>query len=328
LSLCQHDLTLPAQPHKMVYVRSVIQTLLIVFLAASLIFLIYWLWQRQPKEPEPPKQIQSSNLNTQNESQAPQGAFINIKEGAIVSTSTLKISGKTQANAKVLIFSNSLNDIVSASADGTYSIEEPLDSGINLISIVSTDKDFKQIQKQNVSVYLKSKNDTGDFGQMASGSVTKIFEGTITVSTAVGDVNISTSNSTKYVLPTPPPSKSPQPKTSGPDTRVGDFIIALGKSSSPNGLNASQITIIRENKPQITKTYSIVKLASTVKQKLFSGSQTTDNKLIEFTLSKNAQVFLADKKADEKAIQKGKSAIIFYTPQDKDNTASLIYILP
>ena len=306
--------------------RSFVQTAVTILVIVSFVFLIYWLWQRQPRSNQPQNQEPNTKQETQNNQ--PQDSFLNIKDGSIIASSPLKISGKTQPNSKVLVFSNTFNDIATIAQDGSYSLDENLTNGLNLISVVSLDKDFKQIQKQDISLYLKSKNDASDFTQTAAGNVTKIFQNTVTVSTANGDLNVSTSSSTKYTLPTPPPSKSPQPKTSGPDIRVGDFIIALGTNSSDNSLTALQLTVIRDNKPTISKTYSVVKLASAVKQKIFSGTSIVDNKLIEFTLDKNAQIFSSDKKADEKAITKNQTAIIFYAPQNQDNIASLVYIYP
>ena len=306
--------------------RSFLQTAVTILVIVSFVFLIYWLWQRQPRSNQPQNQQPNTKQETQNNQ--PQDSFLNIKDGSIIASSPLKISGKTQPNSKVLVFSNTFNDIATIAQDGSYSLDENLTNGLNLISVVSLDKDFKQIQKQDISLYLKGKNDASDFTQMAAGNVTKIFQNTVTVSTANGDLNVSTSSSTKYTLPTPPPSKSPQPKTSGPDIRVGDFIIALGTTSSDNSLTALQLTVIRDNKPTISKTYSVVKLASAVKQKIFSGTSIVDNKLIEFTLDKNAQIFSSDKKADEKAITKNQTAIIFYAPQNQDNIASLVYIYP
>ncbi|MDO8260997.1 MAG: hypothetical protein Q7T50_05900, partial [Candidatus Magasanikbacteria bacterium] len=109
--------------------------------------------------------------------------------------------------------------------------------------------------------------------------------------------------------------------------RVGDYVVVLGTKTKDTDITASQIQIIRDNNPQITKKYAPIKFASNTKLKIFSGNNILDNKLIEFKLDKT-NIIDNDKKSDEKAIVKDKRAIIFYTPTGADNIASLIYILP
>lgn len=250
------------------------------------------------------------------------------KDGDVILINPLKVTGKTQSDYRILVFTNTLEDVAKVSNDGTYSIEEKLDQGLNQLAIVSLDKNLKEVSKQNLSVYLQKPEDKAKYDHVTAGNVTKLFENLITATTLSGEFNIKTTDSTKTSIPTPPPTKSPQPKTKGPDIRVGDFIIALGNKSKDNEISASQINIIREDKPQIKKTYAAVKLASISKSKIFSASQIKDNKLLEFKLGTNSQIFSGDKKADEKAITKDKTAIIFYTPDGTDNIVSLAYLLP
>ncbi len=307
--------------------KKALQFIFLILFLASIGFLIVWLWHRQPKASEPEKQSSSTSKNEQVQKVAEIVKPVTTPtDGDIIATNPLKINGKTTSSNRVLIFSNDFEDIAKINPDGTYAVEENLKEGLNQITIVFINGDFKEVDKQNLAVYLVPKSTKLNGDKMVAGNVSKIFENLITVSTFVTDTTIKLTDTTKITIPSSAPSKSPTPKQKGPDIRVGDYIVALGTKLSDNQVAASQLNIFRDNKPQIDKTYSVVKFASPAKLKIFSGSQTKDNKLLEFKLDNNSQIFDNDKKADDRAIAKDRRAIVFYS--SKENTASLIYIIP
>jgi hypothetical protein len=303
-------------------------TFLLILISTVVIgFLIFWLWQRQPKSININSSEKTSTTIEKKDYEKNSSIFVlDPKDNDILDTSTIKFSGKTNKDNKIILISNTIGDIANVKNDGTFEITEVLENGLNLINIISIDRDFKEIQKESLTLYVSTSSDKDK--NVTAGFVNKIFENTLTVTTPSGDVTVKKTISTTISTPKPDVTKPiPSPKNKDADIRVGDYIVALGAMTKETGMTASSIQIIRDNKPQITKKYAPVKFASAAKLKIFSGYDLGDNKLIEFKLDKTT-VFAGDKKSDEKAIAKDKRAIIFYTPSGSDNIASLIYILP
>lgn len=303
----------------------IVNFLLIFIIIIGIGALVFWLWQRQPKgiDQRKPETTSTTVENKQSENNA-SILVLSPKDGDILDSSNINFSGKTNKVNKIIFISNSANDIASVKNDGTFEITETLDNGLNLITVVSIDRDFKEIQKQSLTLYVPTKSTKDNI--VIAGLVNKIFENTLTVTTLGGDVTINKTDTATITAPKPDTNKpASSPKAS--DIRIGDYVVAFGTKTQDTQVTASSIQVIRDNKPQITKKYVSVKLASAAKLKIFSGYNLVDNKLIEFKLDK-INVIDNDKKSDEKAIIKDKRAIVFYTSTGSDNIVSLIYILP
>lgn len=301
--------------------------LLVIITVVVVGVLVFWLWQRQPKGISNDKQQTTSAAVENKQNEKDSSVFVlSPKNSDILDTNTVKFLGKTNKDNKIILISNFISDIASVKADGTFEISETLTDGLNLVNIISIDQNFKEIQKQSLTLYVlttgsKDKNVT-------AGLVSKIFEDNLTVTTVSGEVTVKKTATTTTSAPKSDATKpTPSPKSKDADVRIGDYVVALGTNTKDTEMTASAIQIIRDNKPQITKRYASIKLASAAKLKIFSGYSLTDNKLIEFKLDK-INVINNDKTSDEKAIIKDKRAIVFYTPTGSDNVVSLVYILP
>ncbi len=296
--------------------------LLILVFTSIICGLIFWLWQRQPKGTSQDKP-QATSIAAENKQKEPDSAILLIspKNSDILDTNSVKFSGKANKDNKIILISNSISDIASVKNDGTFEITENLNNGLNLINIISTDQNFKETKRQSLTLYVLTSNSKDK--NVTAGTVSKIFQNTLTVTTLSGDETVEKAANTSTTIS----GSAPPTKNKDSDIRIGDYIVALGTKTKDTNLTPSSIQIIRDNKPQITKTYTAVKLASATKLKIFSGYNLLDNKLIEFKLDK-INVFNNDKASDEKAITKDKRAVVFYTPTSSDNIVSLVYILP
>ncbi|MEK7581272.1 MAG: hypothetical protein AAB512_03235 [Patescibacteria group bacterium] len=309
--------------------RTVINLLITAAIILATGALIFWLWQRQPKGVEQ-KQENKPQITLENpkEDKTTTTLLTSPKDNDVVLENVVKFTGKSSQGDKILIISDSTTDVAATNSDGSFSLEEKLSDGLNLIKIVALDKDLKETKNQIVSFYYQKDTKVKNT-KVIAGTVSKIFDNLITVSATSGDQNVRTNTQTVKSAPKPAATKSPTPppKSGSMDIRVGDYVVALGNPSSANELIASSVEIIRDNKPQITTKYVAITVSSVVKSKIFSGNNIQDTKLVEFKLGKT-NIIDTDKKADEKAIVKNKKAIIFYTTQNNENIVSLVYILP
>lgn len=291
-------------------------------------YAIYWLWQRQPKTPQEEK-VQKVEAVIKSDSQERANSTSPIlfpKQDEVLTQKLVKIQGKVESSQRVLVLSNNINDITTANTDGTFEAEAGFDLGINLITVISLNSDFKEDKNITQPIYIAKEN-TNAPDKFLAGTVAKIFENTITVNSQLGQVNIRMDKNTKLTLSSPTPSKKPQTKSNSSDIRVGDYIIVLGQKNGNTDFTALQIEIYRENKPTINKTYAVVKLTSAAKNNIFSGQNLKDNKLLEFKIDKDSEFIEKDKKTNAKAVVKDKTAIIFYTNQTNGNMVSLVYFL-
>lgn len=312
--------------------KGLTRLVLALIFTGSLIFSIIWLWQRQPKAPKDAIKSITNVVTGKNDSQDQntQTPFsLNIPDSKVLDSAKINVNGKASANSLILIYSNSHDYQAAVSPQGEFDVDLDLDKNLNLINFVELDKDFKEIQAHIFTFYLQDKDAQKKTGLIYAGTVKNIFNNLITVLTANGDKKVKTESVTQLNFPKsnlkPSPKTTDQPDKS--DIRVGDYIIALGNTSSQSELKASIIDIVRENKPDIVKKYAAGIILSPVKSKIFSAKNIKDSGLLEFKLDKNSQVFQDSKKADEKAISKDKKAICFYNAS-KENLITSIYLLP
>lgn len=311
--------------------RSFVKLLIVFLFVSLLIFVIYWLWQRQPKAVNNPIQSITNIVTGKNnsEQEVANPFSLNITDFQVTDSGTLKITGTVNPNSYVLIFSNSKDQMVLANEAGNFETNFELNKNLNLASIVEVDKDFNISKQQALTLYLLEKNSPIKATTVYAGSVKSIFNSVVTLTTASGEKKVKSDSQTivnlpKSQSPTPKAKQSPQPEKT--DIRVGDYIVVLGNSSQDTELKAISVDIIRENKPEITKKYALAVVSSVVKNKLFAVKNLKDSSIVEFKLDKNSQILSESKKTDEKAIIKDRKVIIFYR-DDKENIVASLYLL-
>ncbi len=314
--------------------KGFVKPILALIFVTLIIFLIYWLWQRQPKTTK--TQITQTPISTvseknTNEKIKPNSLSLNIKDGQVFDITKIKISGHVEPNSRLLVISNTFDNLLNIDEKGNFETEIVLDKNLNFVNITLLDKNLKFSLKQIITLYVKDKTSDAKESMVLSGSVKNIFDNTITLSSTSGDKKIKKNNQTQISLSQSSLAVLPKNKQTTSlkesDIRVGDYIIVLSSNSIESETLADSIEIVRENKPELTKRYAAVKLATVVKNKIFSTQSLENNSPLSFILDKNSKIYIDSKKSDEKAITKEKKALIFYTPGN-DNIVSSIYILP
>ncbi len=314
--------------------KGFVKPILALIFVTLIVFLIYWLWQRQPKTTK--TQISQTTISTvseknTNEKIKPNSFSLNIKDGQVFDISKIKISGQGPPNSRLLIISNTFDNLLNIDEKGNFETDIVLDKNLNFVNITLLDKNLKFSQKQIIALYVKDKTSDAKKGMVLSGSVKNIFDNAITLSSTSGDKKIKKNNQTQISLSLSSLAVLPKNKQASnlkeSDIRVGDYIIVLSSNTIETEILADSIEIVRENKPEITKIYANVKIASVVKNKTFSTQSLENNNPLNFVLDKNSKIYIDSKKSDEKAITKEKKALIFYT-SGNDNIVSSIYILP
>ncbi len=297
--------------------------LVILILVTSFILSLFWLWQRQPKS----KPQEKSETPTIEDKTATSGQFkISPQDNTVLTSSKAKFEGKTVPNALTAIFSNNLQEIIKAEESGTFSKEVQLTDGLNLIQITVILPEPKQNQQKNLTLYVAKDHSNGQ--TVFAGPVKTIIDPLITISTDSGQKVVKTTNATAITLPT---ANDEEGATGSAirNIRVGDYLIALGDSSeSAEEVTAKKIEVVRENKPQIVQKLTQVKILTAPRQNLFSAKITETNEIIEFNLTSNSRISLADGQGKSADIVKEKNAIIIYHLKDDKNLPDLIYLLP
>lgn len=287
--------------------------------------LIYWLWQRQPKgmtlTQEPLTQGSQNQSATQSAVQSPK---VRIEDGKILKQKKLQLQGQVPPNSLVVIYSDTANAIVKSDQAGSFTNDIDLVSGLNLISISVLSPDYKEIAAKNLTYYQDSTNSTNT--TVYAGLVKSIFENTITLTTQSGDLPIKKDSSTLVDIPRLPGVQT-QPQDQ--DIRVGDYMIALGKAVTNGQLEAKNIDILRDNKPQNQTHYAVVKILSSLSRSTFSAQQNGQSNVVKITTTSDTSYLDQDKEADAKAVAKDRSAIVIFHEDAKSNDiADLVYLLP
>lgn len=290
----------------------------IIFLIISAIVVV--LWQRQPR---PKNSEESATGSAQSEIKQKEDFSISPPDGTVLKSQTVKLQGKTQPKSSIVIYSNDFQNVTKANDSGDFDKEISLTAGLNLIKIVVLSENLETSLEKTLSLYY-SDEDLGN--SLAAGSVKSIFDSLLTITTLSGEKNVRTSKSTAFDIPQEEDVKE---STSEVDNiRIGDFAIATGDSSDHDSIIARKLTIIRQDKPQLLEEIAIGKIASDVRQNIFSIKNNKDSQLIEFKLGKNSSVSLNGEEAQTTDIAKDKSAIVIYTKSEGSNTVDLIYLLP
>lgn len=291
----------------------------ILFIAISTIIVV--LWQRQPRPTQKPQESQSTSQASQK--QAEEKYTISPADGTVVNTPSVKFTGKSEPATLVVIYSNDASAVAKTKSDGTFELQLEAEPGLNLLKAVFVSQQQELAHEKNFSLYMSAK----DVGKsVAAGSVKSIFDNLITITTNSRDVNIRTGKSTNFDVPT---EEDVEEATEEVDNiRIGDYVIATGDASDQDSIIAKNLLVLRVNKPILSKEIIVGKIASSVRQNIFSAKNNKDGKIVEFTLDKNSQILLDGQDAKLDAIAKDKSAIILYTKDKDTNLIDLLYLLP
>lgn len=290
----------------------------ILFILLSTLIIV--LWQRQPK-----LQQQQESESTQEASQKPKEEKFTITpaDGTVLGSSTVKFTGKAETGSLIVIFSNDSHGIAKTKQDGTFELQTAQEQRLNLFKVVFVTQALELAHEKNLSLYLSQK----DVGKtIAAGSVKSIFDNLITITTQNGEKNIRTSKSTSFDVPE---EEDVEEATEEIDSiRIGDYVITTGDATDEDSIIAKNLQVLRQNKPVLSKEIVLGKIASNVRQNIFSAKNNKDSKIIEFTLGKNTTILLDGQDAQSDSVTKDKSAIILYTKEKDTNLISLVYLLP
>ena len=303
-------------------VKKIGKLILSVILLLAFIYSIYWLWQRQPK----PAQIKQETTNQVQTPKPQKAGFVQVpKDSQILSSGKIEISGKVDSEAYIVVVSNSTSAIGKSAKDGEFKIPIELSEELNLLDIQVFNNNLSAIGSEQKTVYVAEGEPLPQNWEVYAGSVKSILDNLITLTTSTGEKSVKKETKTNLILPSPILSKKPAP---APDEsiRIGDFAIALGEVKDEI-LNAQDLEIIRENKPQITRKISIAKILTVAKAGKFSAKDTEANKILDFTLGKNSTVIKNGQSAKDTDIQKDSNAIIVYQDEDDERLADFVYLL-
>jgi hypothetical protein len=255
---------------------------------------------------------------------AVQSIKVAIEDSKVLQQKKLQLQGQVPPNSLVVIYSNSANAIVKSDQMGSFTSSVNLISGLNLISISVLGPDYKEVAAKNLTYYQDSTDTTNT--TVYAGLVKSIFENTITLTTQSGEMPIKKSGSTQVNIPKLPGLES-QPQDQ--DVRVGDYMIALGKTVTNGQLEAKSINILRDNKPQNQTHFAVVKILSSFSRNTFSAQQNGQSNIVKITTNSDTSYTDQDKQADAKAVTKDRSAIVIFHEDAKANDiADLVYLLP
>lgn len=309
------------------FFNKIAKYLVIFILVASFIFLVYWLWQRQPKVDN----IRTPKAAESNVIQTPETFKITPPDGSVLTSKKVKFNGKVNPGY-LAIYSNDFQVVIKVDQNGKFEKEVDLSDGLNLFKLVSFSDKLKQDQ-ENSLVYLLAK-DTKDGNTIFAGPVKTILDNLLTISGPNGQKNIRSTKDTNITLPKPPAAEKNKNEASGSalqNIRVGDFLIAQGNLASSNKndeITAKKIEVTREDKPQINKKLATVKILASLRGDLFSAKDLETDEILQFNLGKNSEISQEDQQSKPEEITKNKNAIVIYHVKDDKNLVDLIYLLP
>ena len=287
-----------------------------------LVFTIWWLWQRQPKL----AQIKQETTNQVQTPKPQKAGFVQVpKDSQVLSSGKIEISGKVDSETYIVVVSNSISAIGKSEKSGEFKIPIELSRGLNLLDIQILDNSLSPAGSEQKTLFVTEGETLPQNWQVYAGSVKSILDNLITLTSQTGEKSVKKEAKTNLILPSPLLSKKPTP---APDEsiRIGDFAIALGETKDEI-LNAQDLEIIRENKPQITRKISIAKILTAAKAGKFSAKDAEANKILDFTLDKNSKILKNGQGAKDTDIAKDLNAIIVYQDEDDERLVDLVYLL-
>lgn len=320
----------------MLYLKTMSKIFIPIGAFALLVFLIVWLWQRQPTTPIK-TETQQKQATQSAQSQSSSDDPLKIQNNLVVKTQKAVIKGKINPRDYFIVASNSFKKIVRANEKGDFEIEVSLGKDLNLLDYAITPKDLKKIS-QNSLAYFQLPD--AQFKSVYAGSVKSVFDTLVTVTTPNGDVNLRTSGSSQLEIPAPEDETDTSAGTLK-DIRVGDYAISLGESIDENSQTSQKLTIVRQDKPLNTSKIVLSQIITSPVKNIFTVKNLQDSKVIELITSTNTQVQLEDqnpsptpspksssKTPADSQIAKDKNSIIIYHQEGNKNVADLVYLLP
>ena len=303
------------------FINRIAKYIVILILTTSFIFSLWWLWQRQP-QPTSKTQNQTANLNNQPSKES----GITPNDLTVLTSQKVKFAGKTKANSLVALYANSFATVTRSDKDGNFaSAEMTFAKGFNQVKMaVISDK--LTLEGTTTFNYLFAEN-TQDGDIVYAGSVKKILDTLITVSSNSDEKDVRTLNSTFTFSQDNPEEAALSPIRR---IRIGDFIIAQGflpQDKNDNHLKANKIEVLRENVPLNTRELVLAKTLATVKQSRLQVQNLSTGSTLELSVGKESGFFLDGEKIDTKAVEKDKNAISIFHKEDKD-IIDLIWLLP
>lgn len=294
--------------------------LVILILAASFIFGLWWLWQRQPK-PKFSQETQIANLDNK----PTEGSPISPPDLTVQTTQKVSFKGKTKVNSLIVFYSNNFATVTKSDNDGNFaSSEVTFEKGFNQVNMAVILDNLAQNTTFN---YLLA-DDTKDGDIIYAGPVKKILDTLITISLNLDEKNVRTLNSVftfSQDLNSEEAALSPIKRI-----RIEDFIIAQGflpQDKNDNQLKAKRIEVFRQN-PVNTRSLAIAKIIAGPKQNKLQAKVTSDNSLLELTASKETRIQMDKETVQLKDVKKDKNAILVYHLEEDKKLIDLIYLLP
>lgn len=304
-----------------------------------LIFLVIWLWQRQPliqKEEvlsQKSQKQESQNPQDENNSSEFPNNFVSNQEN-------IKLKGKAKPGDFIIFSSNSFSLAQPSSSNGSYEADIKLTSGLNLINFLTISKDLKDIQEKSLTFYFDKSQKSKT---VYAGSVKNIFDTLITITTPQGDVSIQSSQDAQIEIPQSDNDYENTKTGSSPlkDIRVGDHAVSLGDLSKNNTQIAQKIIISRTDKPQNSSQVITAQISSIPKNNFFTVKNIRDSKIVELNLNNDSQIQIENAAppptpktqaklpiANIGEIARDKNAIIIYNNDQEKLIVDLMLLLP
>jgi len=307
-------------------INHIAKYLVILILAASFIFALYWLWQRQPKIQNQEVQTAINSQTIASEGKNPQKLKLSPKDFSVLTSKKVKFEGTSTPNSYLAIFSNTSQAVVKTDTSGNSEKEIDLADGLNLVDLVTVTPDFQTKNKKSLTLLIAQ--DTKDGDTVYTGPVKTIFDTLITLTTTDGQKEIRASKTTAITLPKEDDKEKESIGSALRNIRIGDFAIVIGNLSKEDQLEAKKIEIIREAVPQNSRRLTVVKTLTAPRQNLFSAKNQQSGEIEEFTLGKTSQILVDGKEAKITDITKDKNTIIISHEEKGKQLIDLIYLLP
>lgn len=294
-------------------------------IAGLLLGLIIWLWQLQPKAPG--QAVLSQRDTFSNDTADPKETRLEPEENTVIKNTKVKLKGPTGNYQYLAVFSDEFNKILKTKPGESFETEISLTKGLNIIKLAGFGGQFKAAEEKTINYYMDG---SSGVKYAYAGTVKSLFDTLITLSTESGEKSVRTGKTTDFVVPKDDDDKEASAGSLIKQVRIGDYAIALGNTVEKNKdtIFAQKLQIIRQDKPQITKKLTIAKVLTTPKNNSFSAQNLDDSKIVVFDFSKNTDVELDGKTVKASEITKDKTAFIFYTQGEDENSIDLIYLLP
>lgn len=282
--------------------------------------LIFWLWQRQPRPVKIETSPEEASLSGKPAEKEPNW-LTKPKDNQILAATLVDFQGQTTPGSFIIVYANTLQEVIKADRTGTFGKTIELPQGLNLINVIALSSKLEQEQRAQLTLFVQEKDSIGQ--TVFAGSVKSIFDTLITITTPAGDRHIRTTKSTDFQFPAEDQDATPSAKS----VRIGDFAIAQGDTSDPDTLLARRVEIIRLDKPTISEELVVSTILTSVRQNIFSIRDSA-NQIVELTLDNNSQISEDGKETTKTQIVKDKKALILYNQEEDKKIVDLIYLPP